>query len=94
MCSSDLAPTEDGTDGKRKGPRIAHVERRGDGVVQLVVIDDDAENHPDGNDLEVSDDLKTWRKVHEMEPGATTSTPVDSDADESEHRYYRVVRRP
>ncbi len=83
-----------GTLGKGKGPHIAHLERRDDGVMQLVVIDDDADGQSVGCDLEVSDDLITWRAVHHMTGGSACETALDADADESEHRYYRVIRRP
>ncbi len=79
---------------KVKGSHIAHIERRDDGVMQLAVIDDDADGQTVGCDLEASDDLVTWKTFHHMTGGSDCQTALDADADESKHRYYRVVRRP
>jgi hypothetical protein len=75
-----------------RGPRIGGIERRTDGSIQLMVLDDVATATGSASYLEVSDDLVTWRRISESGAGILGETHVDSDAVESEVRYYRVVR--
>lgn len=74
------------------GLRIAHVVRLGTGAMQLTVVDDSPGTGA-GCDMEMSDDLVHWQKIGHLDPGANCGTHLDNDANESEKRYYRVIRR-
>lgn len=69
-------------------PHIAEVRRLPDGSVQLFVVDATQQ----GGQLEYSDDLLVWHRIGDLAPGADGQVHDDTDADESQHRYYRAVR--
>lgn len=74
--------------GASGAPRIASARTLDSGAVQLLMVDDSA----GGCDLEVSTDMVSWEKIGQMEAGAECTTHLDTDADETPMRFYRVVR--
>lgn len=81
-------------DERGHGPRIASIETRTDGAVQVLVIDD--EDAAIGSatvrhSLEVSNDLRTWRRVVDADADSNGAVHVDPDAIEDAFRYYRVI---
>lgn len=73
-------------------PRITSVERRNDGAVQVVVVDDSDTTAAGVSFLECSDDLVNWRRIGEFPGTAVGATHVDADAADHPVRYYRVGR--
>lgn len=74
------------------GLRIAHLARLGSGAIQLTVVDDSPGSGA-GCDIEISDDFVHWQKVGHLGAGSVCGTHLDNDANESDKRYYRVIRR-
>lgn len=76
-----------------EGPRITSIETRTDGAVQLLVVEGGsaAGAAHARHALEVSNDLRVWRRVGESDSDAGETVHVDPDASEDAFRYYRVV---
>jgi len=77
--------------GSGQGPRIASIEPRTDGSMQLLVVDDSGSVTAGGQAIEVSSDLHSWHRVQQTSSGTDCSAHLDSDAIEDSVRYYRVV---
>lgn len=71
-------------------PEIVHLAADLEGRVQLMVLDDAGTADAV---LEVSTDLRTWREIGSFTAEGNGGVGLDSDANETEVRFYRARRR-
>lgn len=71
-------------------PRLAALQATPQGEAKLVLV---GGTQGSRLDLEVSDDMVTWRRIGQIEVNGQSLLQVDTDAAASDLRFYRVVPR-
>jgi hypothetical protein len=71
-------------------PRLTALETTPQGNAKLVVVGGEAGMVMD---LEVSEDMTTWRRIGRVQMNGQSMLQVDTDAASSTRRFYRVVPR-